>query len=412
MMDANTKTRDETDARPATTATVASAHAWPPIGAERDARVDFFRGLALIFIFIDHIPGNSLAKFTLTNFGFADAAEIFVALAGYAAFLAYGKTFQQEGSAAGVARVAGRIRDLYIAHLILLCVCVGGLTIAARAFRNPIYFEHVNLTPFNFDPAGAIWRALLLVYQPGYLNILPLYMVLLAWFLVLLWLMRRHALLVIAASFAVWLGANALHWKPPSYPTDYGWVFNPFAWQLLFTLGMLCAAFASRQMQPRPSKPLFLIALAYVLVALVIAAPWTKLPGLRDTGLFSTDLRATISKQNLSLWRVAHVAALAYLAFALIPRHARWLDSRWAQSIIHCGCHSLPVFCQGIVLSMAAFVMLVETGSALWMQIIVNVVGIAIMGLTAWKLAQLKRAKAQAGPAPAAGWAAWPLSWH
>jgi hypothetical protein len=395
-----------------TATTGESARVQPQAKAERDARVDFFRGIALLFIFIDHIPGNALAQFTLTNFGFADAAEIFVALAGYAAFLAYGKTFEQDGIAAGATRVAGRIRDLYLAHLVLLCVCVGGLAIAARTFHNPVYFEHVNLTPFNFDPAGAIWRAMLLVYQPGYLNILPLYMLLLAWFVVLLWLMPRHAILAVLASFAVWLGANALHWNPPSYPTDYGWVFNPFAWQLLFTLGVLCAAFASREVRPRRSRPLFWIALAYVLVALLIAAPWTKLPGLRDAGFFSTDLRTSISKQNLSLWRVAHIAALAYLAVALIPRQARWLERPWAQSIIHCGRHSLPIFCLGIVLSMTAFVVLVETGSGLAMQMFVNVAGIAIMGLTAWKLAQLKRAKAPAAPASASGWAAWPLSWH
>jgi OpgC protein len=42
---------------------------------QRDARVDFFRGLALVFIFVDHIPGNALGHFTLRNFGFADAAD-------------------------------------------------------------------------------------------------------------------------------------------------------------------------------------------------------------------------------------------------------------------------------------------------------------------------------------------------
>ena len=51
----------------------------------RDHRIDFFRGLALVFIFWDHIPGNPLANLTVRNFGFSDAAEIFVFLAGYAA---------------------------------------------------------------------------------------------------------------------------------------------------------------------------------------------------------------------------------------------------------------------------------------------------------------------------------------
>ena len=379
---------------------------------ERDARVDFFRGIALLFIFIDHIPGNALAWFTLHNFGFADAAEIFVALAGYAAFLAYARTFDENGLAAGIGRVAGRIRDLYVAHLVLLCVCVGGLAIAARTFQNPIYFEHVNLTPFNFDPGGAIWRALLLVYQPGYLNILPLYMALMAWFAALVWLIRRNVGLAVVASFAMWAGANWLSWNPPSYPTDYGWVFNPFAWQLLFTLGAVCAAFTGRDERPRYSKALLTIAAAFVLGAFLVAAPWTRLPGLQDAGLFGTDLRASISKQNLSLWRVAHIAALALLAAALIPRHARWLERPWAQWIINCGSHSLPIFCLGIVLSVTAFVVLIESGSSLWLQIAVNVVGIAIMGLTAWKLAQQKRAKAEARTGHHAGWSAWPLSWR
>src|SRR5262245_25548241 len=126
---------------PATDVPLATAVGRSP---ERDARVDFFRGMALLFIFIDHIPGNSLAWFTLHNFGFADAAEVFVALAGYAAFFAYTKTFDAQGAAAGAARVARRIRDLYVAHIILLCLCVGGLALAARAFQNPLYFEHVN----------------------------------------------------------------------------------------------------------------------------------------------------------------------------------------------------------------------------------------------------------------------------
>src|SRR5262245_62216950 len=67
-----------------------------PFAQARDARIDFFRGLALIFIFIDHIPGNAFANVTLTNFGFADAAEIFVLLAGYAAFLAYRRDLGHE----------------------------------------------------------------------------------------------------------------------------------------------------------------------------------------------------------------------------------------------------------------------------------------------------------------------------
>jgi hypothetical protein len=367
---------------------------------ERDTRVDFFRGVALLFIFIDHIPGNSLAWFTLHNFGFADAAEIFVALAGYAAYLAYAKTFDVHGAGAGTVRVGRRVRDLYVAHLLLLCVCVAGLAMAARASQNPLYFEHVNLTPFNHDTLGAIGRALLLIYQPGYLNILPLYMVLLLWFPILLWLMRRHLWLGPLSSLAIWMAANLLRWNLPSYPTEYGWVFNPLAWQFLFSLGAIGAALNSARDLPRQGSWLFWIAAGYVLFAFLAAAPWTRLPGLAEAGLLPTDFRLSIDKQYLSIWRVAHIAALAYLAVALIPRRARWLAHPYARWVVNCGCHSLPVFCLGIALSMTAFVVMVEAGPSLATQAFVNVTGLSILGLVGWKLAQIKRAKARPSSAP------------
>src|SRR5258706_13316015 len=103
-------------------------------GAQRDLRIDFFRGLALVFIFIDRVPGNDLACLTLRNFGFADAAEVFVLLAGFSAVLAYGRTFETEGFRAGTARVLDRVRDIYLWHLGLVAVCAIGLALAAAVF--------------------------------------------------------------------------------------------------------------------------------------------------------------------------------------------------------------------------------------------------------------------------------------
>jgi hypothetical protein len=42
--------------------------------SKRDPRIDVLRGLALLMIFVDHIPGNVLSLITLRNFGFSDAA--------------------------------------------------------------------------------------------------------------------------------------------------------------------------------------------------------------------------------------------------------------------------------------------------------------------------------------------------
>src|SRR3954462_10809283 len=80
----------------------------------RDLRLDFFRGLALIFIFIDHIPDNVVAWFTLHVVAFCDAAEMFIFISGYTAALAYAPVFVREGVAMGFARVYRRVWQLYV----------------------------------------------------------------------------------------------------------------------------------------------------------------------------------------------------------------------------------------------------------------------------------------------------------
>jgi hypothetical protein len=46
----------------------------PAEAAERDLRIDLFRGLALWLIFLDHIPANIVSWITIRNYGFSDAA--------------------------------------------------------------------------------------------------------------------------------------------------------------------------------------------------------------------------------------------------------------------------------------------------------------------------------------------------
>jgi len=65
--------------------------------AARDLRVDFFRGLALWWIYTDHIPGNVLGDISLRNFATCDATEVFVLLAGYGGGLSYGMNLSRNG---------------------------------------------------------------------------------------------------------------------------------------------------------------------------------------------------------------------------------------------------------------------------------------------------------------------------
>ena len=55
----------------------------------RDLRIDICRGLALWWIFLDHVPNNIGSWLTPRNYGFCDAAEIFMFVSGVTCALAY-----------------------------------------------------------------------------------------------------------------------------------------------------------------------------------------------------------------------------------------------------------------------------------------------------------------------------------
>lgn len=374
-------------------------------GSMRDHRLDFFRGIALLFIFVDHMPRNALGLVTMRSFGFSDAAEVFVLIAGYTAMLAYGSTFERDGVLAGARRVGRRIRELYMAHLLLVTVSVIGLFVAATAFQNPIYVEHVNLTPFAYDPWGAIWRMLVLYHQLGYLNILPLYMVLLAWLPVLVWLMRRHPLLALAASVAIWLAAFTFRINLPSWPEAFGWYFDPLAWQVIFSIGAVAGHYARRGHGLPRSPWLIAGASAYVAFACLLMAPWVHIPGLADARLLPNTILGFVTKSYVSPWRLAHILALAYLVALAVPATSRWLESRPAQWVIHCGRNSLEIFCLATVFSFAGFIVLLEAGHGLGYQLLVNGIGLSVLGYTGWRLthAKLARRKAQATAPQASG---------
>jgi hypothetical protein len=281
-------------------------------GTQRDLRIDFFRGLALLFIFVDHVPDNVLAKFTLRNFGFADAAEVFVLLAGFSAVLAYGRTFEGQGFKAGFARVFDRVREIYIWHLALIVISGIGLSAAAIYFGDFSYARNIGVHVFSENPGRSTVLAALLVNQPNSLNILPLYIVLmLFWLPFVLWLLPRNPWQALVLSVGLWAAANILSANLPSLQHPKGWVFNPFAWQLLITIGAMTAHFYRKGEVPY-SRGLVWAAVVYLTFAFLFVAPWTQIPGLEQVRLFAPDLLGNVDKTYLSPWRLANYRPKAH----------------------------------------------------------------------------------------------------
>jgi hypothetical protein len=366
---------------------------------ERDLRIDFFRGLALIFIFIDHIPDNTWAGATLRNFGFSDASEVFVLLAGYSAGLAYWSTSERGGFRAAFDRASSRAREIYAWHMGVFVVSAVLLYAAARVFNNPSYVDHVAIGELAADPLRTLAAALALFYQPNQMNILPMYVVLMLWLPFVISMLRRSVALTLAISFGVWLIANMAGFNLPTHQRAEGWFFNPFAWQLLFTTGAAASVLARRRVEAHPRIEILIPAGAYLLFAFIVAAPWMQIPGLADTPLIPRHVVEPMSKHDLSAWRFVHVLALGYLVAVLVPADAAWLRREWAQALQTCGKHSLEIFSLGTLLSFFGWIALNELGSNQMTVLVVNVSGIAIMGMTAWQMSRRKQSRVFPQPA-------------
>jgi hypothetical protein len=354
----------------------------------RDPRIDFFRGLALIFIFWDHVPHNPLGQITLRNVGFSDAAEVFVFLAGYAAVLAYGKILQRDGYLIACVKIWRRTWVLYVVHIFLLAMLMGIVFFANSHVETRDLVEEMGLTHFVTHPQQALVDELLLRFKPNLMDPLPLYIVLLGCLPLVLPLLLRKTWAVVAVSLAVYLLAPHLGWNLAAI-ADGVWYFNPVTWQLLFVLGGAAAIHAQ---QPRPAEtrrllrqPLFVAAAVYAVVAGVLTISW-RWPQIHDALMPSvlSDLLYPISKTDLSPVRLLHFLALAYVTAKLLPGHG-WTQNWLAQQTCRMGRYSLEVFCLGVLLAPLADMINAITGDAFAMQIFTAMVGAGLMALLgAW----------------------------
>lgn len=347
----------------------------------RDVRIDFFRGLALVFIFVDHIPNNLFGNWTMKNIGFADAAEIFILLSGYSAMAVFASIHGQKGFLVTAARIWRRAWQLYLAHIFLFVVMIAHVAYLGRQVGNPMFVEEMRAVSFLGEPDIMLVEALLLRFKPRNLDILPLYVVLMLAFPVILRGLIRRPGPTMALSFGLYLLAQAPGFNLPSYPQGTEWFFNPFAWQFLFTLGALLAMRGSEGAPPPWAGSRWVLGAAalYVLFALFIAATWRWNAAANWVPLWMARAIYPLSKTNLDILRVLHILALTLVTVRLVGPTARFLEWWVAKPLIQCGRHSLHVFCLGVFLSFIASFIQAELGGRLGIQIMVVAVGVAMM---------------------------------
>jgi hypothetical protein len=355
-----------------------------PAAQSRDLRLDFFRGIALIFIFIDHIPENIFSYFTIQAVQFYDAAEVFIFISGYTAALVYGRTLALQGPSYATARIISRAWQLYVAHIFLFVIFVAEVSYTVRTFNNPMYNDEMRVGDFLEEPHLAIVKALLLEFQPTFLDILPLYIILLVIFPIVLLGLQLQPMLVLVPSFLLYVLVQILGISVPAYPEGHVWYFNPLAWQFLFIAGAALGLGRLRETRWARFERAVLPAAAIVLgVGFLVKLSWT-IHGVWDPfpGLFLRELWP-VSKNNLSLTRLIPFFAMLAIVAAIVSPDVAFLRSPLTKPLVLCGRQSLEIFCLGILLSALGHFVISEYSASFVTQFFVNIFGIMGMCLTA-----------------------------
>jgi hypothetical protein len=357
-----------------------TTRATPPTAKRpRDIRLDVFRGLCLIIIFIAHIWNNAWAAWIPARFGFSDATEIFVFCSGMASAIAFGGTFRVHGFLIGTARVAFRCWQVYWSHIgVLLVSAATMIAVDSWLGTGRRYFDGLGLEPLlDATAAQAILGLVTLRWVPHYFDILPMYLVVLCMLPIVMALSRIGRPHVAAFVALTWLGASLGCLKLPAEPwTQREWFFDPFAWQLVFFTGF---AFMSGWLPVPPvDRRIVKASAAIVIISVPFAwAPLTDNVGvLQDT---KAALAPLIDKTRFGILRYVHFLALAYLAYVAAGEGGRNLKGPVAELLRQLGQQSLAIFMAGLVLSFVASTMLNLLGRNFWSVPLVNLGGIAVL---------------------------------
>ena len=208
------------------------------LGLPRPANaIDFWRGFALVTIFINHIPGPTFEHFTYRRLSISDSAELFVFLAGWALRHVVGRPEDPTPASRLIFRLGGRAFTLYAAHMLIVMLAIAML--AARARLSTMRCFLSGTTP---PPCSAIRRC---AHRPGSCSAINWaistycrFMSSCCFSLPLIALVHRIAPnWLLPLSLAIYLFSLVFKITIPTWPTDGQWFFNPLCWQLIFVLG-------------------------------------------------------------------------------------------------------------------------------------------------------------------------------
>ncbi len=269
---------------------------------------------------LNHID-SPLRAATEQALGFVGSAEAFVFMSGLVAGWVYARRLLERGFTNALSATARRAGVVYRTHLLTYL----GAFIWTLIYT--LYTREVSpsLPPwFVTEPFNALWLGALLLYQPGLLDILPMYC---AFLLALPWVLRAtlrgNGTVIFAFSFALWAFTQAADGGIHAWGGRIGLgAFHPLAWQFPFIAGaILGAQKASGVALMRPRALPLAVAFAGAVGLWLVRHDFVAAP------LPADQLAQLTNQTTLGVLRLANFALVAYLvanAAAVFPRAFRW----------------------------------------------------------------------------------------
>jgi hypothetical protein len=343
--------------------------------------IDFWRGLALVSIFINHIPGIYYARFTHANYSLSDSADLFVFLAGWALRYVVGNPARQQPGWYLVLRLGGRALTLYAAQIMITMIAIAMLAAVALWRDNPLLIEWHNAAAVFQDPVPAHIGLALITHQLGYFDILPLYVVLMVMAPGFALIDRYAPAFVLPVSLLIYGVTLGFQIPVPTWPVEGEWFFNPLAWQLVFVLGFVLAredgvgGFVRRH----------IVVIRWIALPIVAAGLFVALTGWwpDPTKVPQPKLFFLLYKTYVTPARLIQFLALIALVSAIYPTIralAPWLVEFFSML----GRNSLYVFCVGSILSLSGQIIRFLYQGNIYIDTAVVTCGVSIMALTAW----------------------------
>lgn len=329
---------------------------------KRRLELDAARGLMLVWIALTHLP-TVVSTYSNQPFGFVSASEGFILLAALFSGRNYLKLAQREGYGAMGKKAGARGLRLYLYHVLLIGLAFGLLAPLAVSGRRPGVF---NLLDFYFAaPHRAIADALLLIYRPPLLDILPMY-ILFSVFLTPLALRLGEKFgwkYVLSVSFAVWFVAQCglkqwvylalTHVGALQIPLKNMGAFDLWAWQFLWVAGLWLGARWARNDLPIETWARKAVWPAAAIAVAFFALRYAVFPNVQPV-----LMGALFDKWHLGVVRIIDFAAVAAVLIRF-NQHLKWVAFR---PLVMLGQASLQVFCVHLLFCFAGLTLMGTAG--------------------------------------------------